>query len=175
MRGKCLNTFAGTLDRPTRLYLPASHTGQVCSSACSRLNNTHPFLQASMLSYFNPILLTMLVAVPSLLGNEFGNGKMILENRWSNSVMHSLLTLCVRHTFMNNKVLSSLLKFDPQNKGVLHSSLRAESPSNAELLCCPSASESVSGTSSTPSCSSSLSLPDSAVLSASLPAHPTHI
>lgn len=171
-RGKCLNTFAGTLDKPTRLYLPASHTGHVSSSAYSRLNNTHPFLHASMASYLSPSLLTIVVAVPSLVGNEFGKGRMTFEKRCSSSEMHAFDTLCVRQTFMNNNVLSSLDKFEPQNRGVLHSSFRAEAPSNAKRPSSPSASKlpSRSTGSSLSSSSSWLSLIESDELPSSLPA-----
>jgi hypothetical protein len=155
-RGKCLNTFQGTLDTPTRLNLPASHIGQVSKVANSRLNKTHPFLHASMASYLNPNRLTMAVATPSLVGNEFGTGNITLENKCSNSVMHALLTLCVRHTFIN---------------------IRAEAPSNDELqfsphaACSPSSSEESSFSSS--SSSSEVKGSDDPMLPCSLPEHQT--
>jgi hypothetical protein len=92
-RGKCLSTLVGTLDKPTLLNLPDSQIGHVSNSAYSRLNSTQPFLQASMASYFNPRRLTMAVATPSLVGNEFGNGNITFENKCSNSVMHAFDTL----------------------------------------------------------------------------------
>jgi hypothetical protein len=176
-RGKCLNTFQGTLDTPTRLNLPASHIGQVSKVANSRLNKTHPFLHASMASYLNPNRLTMAVATPSLVGNEFGTGNITLENKCSNSVMHALLTLCVRHTFINISVLSSLDKLLPQNRGVRHSLFRAEAPSNDELqfsphaACSPSSSEESSFSSS--SSSSEVKGSDDPMLPCSLPEHQT--
>ena len=92
-------------------------------SAYSRLNKTHPFLQTSIALYCNPSRHSIVVAAPSLLGNEFGEGKITLENSCSNSVMHALLILCVRQTFITNNVVSNLDSPDPQNKGVVYSSL----------------------------------------------------
>jgi hypothetical protein len=91
--GKCLNTFTGTLERPTRLNLPASQTGQVSRSAFSRRKSTQPFLQASMASYLKPSRVSMDVAIPSLVGSEFGTGNITFENKCSSSVMHALVTL----------------------------------------------------------------------------------
>ena len=170
--GKCLSTFIGTLDSPTLLYLPASHMGQVSSSAYSRLNSTQPFLHASMALYLKPSLETMVVAIPSLVGSEFGKGRMTFENKCSNSVMHALVTLCVRQTFMNNKVLSNLDKSDPQKRGVLHSSLSADASSKAVQPLSPSssASPSISAANASSFSSASMSLPESALLHVSLSA-----
>ena len=170
--GKCLNTFIGTLDSPIRLYLPASHMGQVSNSVYSRLNSTHPFLHASMASYLKPSLETMVVAIPSLVGSEFGKGRMTVENKWSNSVMHALVTLCVRQTFMNNKVLSNLVKPDPQKRGALHSSLRADASAKVVQPLSPSlsASPSMFAANASSFSSASMSLPESALLHVSMSA-----
>ena len=130
INGKCLNTLLGTVDIPTLLYLQALHTGHVSVSAYSFLNNMHPFLHACIASYFNPSRLNILVAIPSLVGKEFGVGKITLENKCNNSLIHSFVTLCVRQTFKNIRVVSSRVRCDPQKRGVLDSSFRATSPSN---------------------------------------------
>ena len=99
--------------------------GHVLRSASSRLYSTHPFLQTSIQSYFSPNLQSMLEAIPSLLGREFGVGRMTFDSRCSNSFMHAFVTLCVRHTFMNMSVVSNLDRLEPQYKGVVDSSLSA--------------------------------------------------
>lgn len=113
-KGKCLNTFMGTLDNPRVLYLPAWQVGQNSISVYSFLYKTHPFLHASMALYCRPIRLSMVVAFPSLVGMEFGVGKITLDSKCNSSFMHAFDTLYVRHTFMNINVLSSLDRLDPQ-------------------------------------------------------------
>lgn len=133
-KGKCLKTFTGTFDIPTILYLHAWHMGQASLFACSFLYKMHPLLHASMQSYLNPIFLSMLVAVLSLLGRELGVGNITFASSCSISVMQAFVTLCVRHTFKNMRVVSSFDMFDPQYSGVLESSLSAEAPSHPPEL-----------------------------------------
>jgi hypothetical protein len=113
----------------------------------------------------------MAVATLSLAGKEFGEGNITLENRHNNSVMHAFDTLWVRHTFITINVQSSLDKLEPQKRGVRHSSLSTEAPSNPVLQFSPTSvfSHSTSIASSLSSSTSSLELPDEAVLPASLP------
>ena len=93
MRGKWRSTLFGTLDMPTLLYLGALHNGHASMSAYSPLNSTHPFLHASIVSYFSPRRLSMDVATPSLPGSEFGEGKITFENRCSSSLMQAFVAL----------------------------------------------------------------------------------
>lgn len=131
MRGKCLRTFIGTLDIPTRLYRGAWHIGHVSKSAFPFLNNTQPFLHASIASYLSPSRPNILLASPSLLGSEFGDGKITVASRCSISLMHAFVALCVRQTFMTIKVASNLDKLDPQKRGVWDSSVMADASWNA--------------------------------------------
>jgi hypothetical protein len=86
----------------------------------------------------------MVVAIPSLVGSEFGVGNITFANKCNNSVMHALVTLCVRQTFMKSNVESNLDKLEPQYRGVLHSSLSEDAPSKAVQPPGPSSSASPS-------------------------------
>ena len=84
-----------------------------------------PSFLVMMASYLNPSRLNIVVAASSLVGKEFGDGRITFEKRFNNSFMHALLALCVQHTFKNINMVSNLDSLDPQNRGVVDSSLRA--------------------------------------------------
>ena len=127
INGKCLSTFHGTLDCPTHLYRSDWHNGHVSASAYSFLNKMHPFRHACTELYCNPSRSSIFVATATLVGMEFGVGRIAVDNNLNNSFMQVFVTLCVRHTFITSRVPSSLEREAPQNRGVLDSSLKASS------------------------------------------------
>jgi hypothetical protein len=75
--GKWCNTFQGTIDFLTYMYLGSSHLIHCFALTCSPQNNMHPFGQ--MTSYVGPSLFKVFEASYSNDGNVFGVGNIFLK------------------------------------------------------------------------------------------------
>lgn len=58
----------------------------------------------------------MPVTTPSLMGSEFRNDRIGVENKCNNLFMHAFIALCVQQTFTSIKVASNFDMFDSQKK-----------------------------------------------------------
>lgn len=103
-KGKYRKTFTGTIEFPTRLNLGDEHLRHICSSTYCPRNNMHPLMQAWILTYANPKLLSNFEASYSDLGSVLGCGRIVFPRALYTSVMHTFGTAELRSAFIRMSV-----------------------------------------------------------------------
>ncbi len=150
---KWWNTFLATFNLLAHLYWGPPQCTQWSTSTWTPLNNIHPLMHTSIMSYANPNFFSMCEVSYSELGDVLGVGSVLLFNNFINSNMKTLDVPCVQQ---QSKISNVAHKFDSLEfsyKGIFYAS------SNSTSLSPPFSSWSLN-MAATSSCSMASSIPD---------------